>query len=70
MFEQLKQFIELPIQANYAIDAKNTRFIESELKTFKALYKEKIISFELYLIVEIYSIIKFIRRIIISKFRR
>ena len=41
-----------------------------QLKTFKALYKEKIISFELYLIVEIYSIIKFIRRIIISKFRR
>ncbi len=34
-FEQLRQFIELSIQANYAIDAKNKRFVESELKAFK-----------------------------------
>lgn len=40
LFEQLKQFIELPIQANYGIDAKNTRFIESELKIFKTFFDQ------------------------------
>lgn len=40
LFEQLKQFIEFPIKANYAIDAKNNRFIESELKTFKDFFDQ------------------------------
>ena len=39
-FEQLRQFIELSIQANYAIDAKNKRFVESELKAFKQFFDQ------------------------------
>ena len=39
-FEQLRQFIEFSIQANYAIDAKNKRFVESELKTFKKFFDQ------------------------------
>ncbi len=35
-FEQLRQFIEFSIQANYAIDAKNKRFVESELKLLRS----------------------------------
>ncbi|MCU4578439.1 UvrD-helicase domain-containing protein [Acinetobacter courvalinii] len=38
LFEQLRQFIELPVEANYAIDAKNKRFVESELKVFKHFF--------------------------------
>ncbi|RZG76208.1 UvrD-helicase domain-containing protein [Acinetobacter sp. WCHAc060025] len=40
LFEQLKQFVELPIQANYAIDTKNKRFIESELIVFKDFFDQ------------------------------
>lgn len=40
LFEQLRQFIELPIKANYAIDAKNKCFIESELKVFKSFFDQ------------------------------
>ncbi|WP_180644582.1 UvrD-helicase domain-containing protein [Acinetobacter bereziniae] len=38
LFEQLRQFIELPVEANYAIDAKNKRFVENELKVFKKFF--------------------------------
>lgn len=38
LFEQLRQFIELPVEANYAIDAKNKRFVESELKVYKNFF--------------------------------
>ncbi|MEN5173624.1 UvrD-helicase domain-containing protein [Acinetobacter higginsii] len=40
LFEQLRQFIELPVEANYAIDAKNKRFIESELKISKQFFDQ------------------------------
>lgn len=40
LFEQLKQFIEFPIKANYSIDAKNKRFIESELIAFKDFFDQ------------------------------
>ncbi|EXE61926.1 uvrD/REP helicase N-terminal domain protein [Acinetobacter sp. 1542444] len=40
LFEQLRQFIELPIKANYAIDAKNKCFVESELKVFKSFFDQ------------------------------
>lgn len=40
LFEQLRQFIELPVEANYAIDAKNKRFVESELKAFKQFFDQ------------------------------
>lgn len=40
LFEQLKQFLELPIQANYAIDAKNSRFIDTELIRFKTFFDQ------------------------------
>ena len=39
-FEQLRQFIELSIQVNYAIDTKNKRFVESELKVFKKFFDQ------------------------------
>ncbi|USP39510.1 UvrD-helicase domain-containing protein [Acinetobacter sp. XS-4] len=40
LFEQLRQFIELPIKANYAIDVKNKCFVESELKAFKSFFDQ------------------------------
>ncbi|WP_462176578.1 UvrD-helicase domain-containing protein [Acinetobacter baumannii] len=40
LFEQLRQFIKLPIEANYAIDAKNKRFVESELKAFQKFFDQ------------------------------
>ena len=40
LFEQLRQFIELQVEANYAIDAKNKRFVESELKVFKQFFDQ------------------------------
>lgn len=40
LFEQLKQFIELPIKANHAIDSKNKRFIDSELVAFKDFFDQ------------------------------
>lgn len=40
LFDQMRQFIELPVEANYAIDAKNKRFVESELKVFKQFFDQ------------------------------
>lgn len=40
LFEQLRLFIELSVEANYAIDAKNKRFVESELKVFKQFFDQ------------------------------
>lgn len=40
LFEQLRQFIELPVEANYAIKTKNKRFVESELKVFKQFFDQ------------------------------
>ncbi|MDN5638501.1 MAG: UvrD-helicase domain-containing protein, partial [Staphylococcus equorum] len=39
-FEQLQKLIELPIQANYAIDTKNSRFIDSELVKYKDFFDQ------------------------------
>lgn len=40
LFEQLRQFIELPVEANYTIDVKNKCFVESELKVFKQFFDQ------------------------------
>lgn len=40
LFEQLRQFIELPVEGNYAIDAKNKHFVKSELKVFKQFFDQ------------------------------